>query len=255
MENKVFKHEIDKIFTKLGSESSPRQLRSMADLYKTFWNLFVLGGSFYFILNHHNVELEFVSNEVEDILGYKPSELNIPLLSELLHPEDHSWFLTFGSSMADFFGQLPIDKLMKYKMRNDLRYKKKNGDYVRLLCQALIIEHDENGRLLRSLNVFSDVTYLKQEGRPVLSYIGMDNEPSFIDVGSKNIFSRSEEEFTKREKQVLTLLIEGRLSKEISSTLHISKQTVDTHRKNMLHKKNLNNTSELIMKAVKYGWI
>jgi len=255
MEHKLFKHELDKVFTRIGSESSPRELNSIIDQYKKLWNFFILGDSFYFVLNHHTVELELVSKEVENVLGYTSSEFDMPLLSELLHPEDHSWFLTFGNYMAEFFAQLPIEKLMRYKMRHDLRYRKKNGDYARLLCQALIIEHDDDGRLLRSLDVFSDVTYLKQEGKPVLSFIGLDDEPSFIDVCSKNIFITKEEEFTKREKQVLTLLIEGRLSKEISSVLNISKQTVDTHRKNMLHKKNLNNTSELIIKAVKYGWI
>ncbi|HTH31462.1 MAG TPA: LuxR C-terminal-related transcriptional regulator, partial [Lacibacter sp.] len=61
--------------------------------------------------------------------------------------------------------------------------------------------------------------------------------------------------FTKREKQVLKLLIEGKPSKEISSLLKISKQTVDTHRKNMLHKKHLSNTGELIGKAIRCGWI
>jgi FixJ family two-component response regulator len=35
----------------------------------------------------------------------------------------------------------------------------------------------------------------------------------------------SEEELTRREKQVLKLLIEGRLSKQIRSILKISKQT------------------------------
>jgi len=50
-------------------------------------------------------------------------------------------------------------------------------------------------------------------------------------------------------------LIDGKLSKEISSILKISKQTVDTHRKNMLHKKKLGNTGELISKAIKWGWL
>ena len=136
-----------------------------------------------------------------------------------------------------------------------MRYKKKNGDYVRILYQGLIIEHDEHGRLLRSIGINTDITYLKQEGKPLMSFIGMDDEPSFLDVGSKNVFVENKEEFTKREKQILILLIEGKLSKEISGALGISKQTVDTHRKNMLHKKNLSNTSELIGKAIRYGWI
>lgn len=83
----------------------------------------------------------------------------------------------------------------------------------------------------------------------------MDNESSYVDIDLQNIFSKSKEDFTAREKQVLKLLIEGKLSKQISSILNISKQTVDTHRKNMLHKKNLNNTSELVGKAITLGWI
>ena len=74
-------------------------------------------------------------------------------------------------------------------------------------------------------------------------------------MGAKNNFIKSNVELTRREKQVLKLLIEGKLSKEISCILNISKQTVDTHRKNMLHKNNLSSTGELIGKAIRYGWI
>ncbi len=108
---------------------------------------------------------------------------------------------------------------------------------------------------MRSLAVHTDITYLKQEGKPTLSFIGMDGEPSYIDVGTKNLFIESRDELSVREKQVLRLLIEGKLSKEISVILNISKQTVDTHRKNMLKKKQLGNTGELIGKAIRYGWI
>ncbi len=85
--------------------------------------------------------------------------------------------------------------------------------------------------------------------------LGMEGEPSYIDVDAQNIFTESNEDFTAREKQVLKLLIEGKPSKEISSILNISKQTVDTHRKNMFHKKALNTTGELVGKAISYGWI
>ena len=65
----------------------------------------------------------------------------------------------------------------------------------------------------------------------------------------------SKEDLSHREKQILELLIEGKSSKEIGNVLYISKQTVDTHRKNMIHKKNLSNTSELVCKAIRQGWI
>lgn len=144
---------------------------------------------------------------------------------------------------------------MKYKVRYDIRFRKKNGDYARILYQGVLLEYDRSGRFLRTLSVHSDITYLKQEGKPVLSFIGMDGEPSYFDVASKNIFIESKEELTRRERQVLLLLIDGKLSKEISHALNISKQTVDTHRKNMLRKKQLSNTGELVGKAIRYGWV
>ncbi len=78
-------------------------------------------------------------------------------------PNDRSWFLAIGSSMIDFFSRLPIDKLMKYKVRYDIRFRKKNGEYARVLYQGVLLEHDRDGRFLRTLSVHSDITYLKQE--------------------------------------------------------------------------------------------
>jgi DNA-binding CsgD family transcriptional regulator len=255
MKQEPFNYEFSKIMKWLGTDSIPSQLKFDADYYKKFFSFFLLGDSYYFIINHHTLKMEYVSKEIETVLGYLPSEFEIPFMNDQIHPEDRSWFLAIGSSMIDFFSQLPLEKVMKYKVRYDIRFRKKNGDYARILYQGVILEHDQNGRFLRSLSVHSDITYLKQEGKPVLSFIGMDGEPSYFDVASKNIFIESKEELTRREKQVLLLLIEGKLSKEISQALNISKQTVDTHRKNMLHKKQLCNTGELVGKAIRYGWV
>lgn len=255
MKQELFKNEFDKLFNWFTSETTPDPLKLELDLYKHLWKFLLVGDSYYFIMNHHNISFDFVSKEVESVTGYSQSEFNMQSMNDKLHPDDQPWFLAFGQKMIEFFSRLPVEKLMKYKLRYDVRYKKKNGDYVRILYQGVIVELDEDNRLLRSLAVHTDITYLKQEGRPVLSFIGMDGEPSYIDVGTKNIFIESKEELSTREKQVLRLLIEGKPSKEISAILNISKQTVDTHRKNMLRKNNLSNTSELIGKAIRYGWI
>jgi len=255
MQQEPFNYEFSKMMQWLGTESIPSQLKFDADYYKKFFSFFLLGDSYYFIINHHTLKMEYVSKEIESVMGYLPSEFEIPFMNDQIHPDDRSWFLAIGSSMIDFFSQLPIEKLMKYKVRYDIRFRKKNGDYARILYQGVLLEHDQNGRFLRTLSVHSDITYLKAEGKPVLSFIGMDGEPSYYDVASKNIFIESKEELTRRERQVLMLLIEGKLSKEISHALNISKQTVDTHRKNMLRKKKMSNTRELIGKAIRYGWV
>ena len=255
MKNEPFNLEFNKVMKGLSNESSPSQLKVEQDFSKNLLNFFLIGDSYYFILNHQSLSTEFVSKEIEDVLGYHPHEFNIPFMNEKIHPDDRSWFLAFGNSIVDFFSKLPVEKMMKYKVRYDIRFRKLNGDYARILYQGILLEHDQNGRFLRTLSAHTDISYLKQEGVPVLSFIGMNGESSYHNVALNNIYVESRDELTSREKQVLKLLIEGKLSKEISHILKISKQTVDTHRKNMLHKNNLINTSELIGKAIRYGWI
>jgi DNA-binding CsgD family transcriptional regulator len=255
MKEEAFDLAFNRIFKWLGNESNPSHLELKLDLYKKLWNFLLIGDSYYFIINHHTLKFEFVSNEVENIMGYLPSEFDIPFMNSKLHPDDRSWFLAIGSGIVEFFSHLPVDKLMKYKVRYDIRFKKKNGEYARILYQGILLEHDEAGRFLRTFSVHTDITYLKQDGNPVLSFIGMEGEPSYFDAAANNVFIEQKDDFTKRERQVLKLLIEGKPSKEISSLLKISKQTVDTHRKNMIHKKHLSNTGELIGKAIRCGWI
>jgi len=239
----------------MSGESTTEGLHIELDLYKKLLNFFQVGDYYYFIFNLKNLAFDLVSPQVETVLGYGPSEFNVPHFMDILHPEDRPWFLAFENKASEFLTQLPVDKLMKYKVRYDFRFKKKNGEYVRILHQVAVVQHDENGGLIRTLGVHTDITHLKQEGKPVLSLIGMEGEPSYLNIDVKNNFSQSKELFTAREKEVLMLLIEGKLSKEISDILNISKYTVDSHRKNMLHKNNLNNTSELVVKAIKQGWV
>lgn len=252
----LFKQELNKIFTQFANEATlPGVLQLELDLYKKLWNFFLAGDSYYFIFNYHTLQCDFVSNEAEAIHDCKLSEFDIISLSEKIHPDDFPYFLAIGENIKEFCSKLPVEKIMKYKARYDVRYPKKNGGYMRLLYQGIIIEHDEKGGLQRSFGIHTDITYLKKEGKPALSFIGIDGEPSYIDIDLQKGFHNGKDDFTIREKEILKLLIEGKLSKEISTILNISKQTVDTHRKNMLHKKHLGNTNELISKAIIHGWI
>ena len=54
---------------------------------------------------------------------------------------------------------------------------------------------------------------------------------------------------TKREMEVLDLLVKGMCAKEIADNLYISETTVITHKKNLKKKYNVRNTVELISKA------
>ena len=58
------------------------------------------------------------------------------------------------------------------------------------------------------------------------------------------------EDITAREKDVLLLICEGLRSKEIAEILFISPHTVESHRRNMMLKFNLNSSSKLVKFAM-----
>ena len=60
---------------------------------------------------------------------------------------------------------------------------------------------------------------------------------------------------TRREKQVLALIVEGLTNSEIASQLHISIKTVDSHRTNLLEKLSARNTASLVRIALEQDLI
>jgi DNA-binding NarL/FixJ family response regulator len=56
-----------------------------------------------------------------------------------------------------------------------------------------------------------------------------------------------------REREVLQLLAEGKTTKNIASSLHISTKTVETHRQQIMEKLHLRSVAELTKYAVKEG--
>ncbi len=60
---------------------------------------------------------------------------------------------------------------------------------------------------------------------------------------------------SKREKEILNLICEGRSTIDIGKQLFISKYTVETHRKNILRKLDLRSSTELVSYAYREGLV
>jgi two-component system, NarL family, response regulator NreC len=69
-------------------------------------------------------------------------------------------------------------------------------------------------------------------------------DPSFKKNTGKT--AQNDAHLSKREEEILKLIRKGHTSQEIADMLFIGKTTVDTHRKNILRKLNLQGKSELL---------
>ena len=80
----------------------------------------------------------------------------------------------------------------------------------------------------------------------------------FIGSGLKYVAHEQDEELnrlTSREKQVLTLIAQGKSNKEIATLLELSVNTVSVHRANLMEKMNIHRTAELVLFAIRKGLV
>ena len=77
----------------------------------------------------------------------------------------------------------------------------------------------------------------------------------FLDANENKFAVADLSQLTVSEKEIVKLIVSGLKTKEIASQRNISHHTVNTHRKNIFRKIEVSNATELILHAIKAGWI
>ena len=222
---------------------------------KRLVDLFHIGPHYYYVFNCETRKIEMLDDMATQVLGFPIEHLTPKFLIGLMHPEDAPYFLRFETAIIEFYRQLPVDKILKYKASFDIRLRTSSNKYVRILQQLTPIQIGADDLVYRVLGVHTDVSLLKSDGKPILNIFGMDGEPSFFNVSVPRPVPFIKPRLTKRELEVLRLISQGMVTDAIAAQLCISPETVKKHRKNILSKSGSKNTAELIALAVEEGWL
>ena len=124
----------------------------------------------------------------------------------------------------------------------------KNPSYIKRMTQ-----HGAVGYLLKSSPADEIQTAIRKVAKGE-KYYSKELEQELLD----SILARAHAPLptvTKREKEVLLLLAEGLNYREISDKLFISVNTVNSHRKNLISKFGVKNSTELVKEAMEQGVI
>lgn len=243
--------EIWRNLVKIGNEIN---LDLELEVYKKILNITHVGDYYFYVFDLATVEFEFVSPNMSHILGYTDTEFTVEHFIQIIHPDDLPYFLSFEKKVSEFFNSLTPAGHFKYKVRYDYRVKNNNGEYIRILHQVVTLQSTEKGGINKTLGIHTDINHIKPEGIPMLSFIGLDGEPSYINVEVKQVLTPTKEVISKREKEIIKQIILGFSSAEIAKTLCVSQHTIKNHRRNILLKTKTSSTAELISKAIKMGW-
>ncbi|GGF19066.1 response regulator [Echinicola rosea] len=130
-------------------------------------------------------------------------------------------------------------KVLGLSMHNDRHFV---SDMLKTGAQGYILKNTGKDDLVEAIKTLHNGgTYLGEEvSKTLLS--------SFMKQSGKNPFN---EKLSDREMEVLGCIANGLTTQEIGDKLFISKNTVETHRKNLLYKLQAKNTAELVNNAYK----
>lgn len=194
----------------------------------------------------------FYSSNFGGLLGYQPSdyqETGQQFFADRIHPDDALKLSHSGVSVVKIFSNLSSDEKLNHKVINEYRMLNAQSKYVRLIEQYQVLELDSKGQIWLTLNIV-DVSPNQEESEGSKSQLLNFRTGKMIPL---EVSPKIQYELTKREVQILRLVKDGLLSKEISNRLSISLHTVNTHRQRFLEKLGANNSFEAIMFASKFG--
>jgi DNA-binding NarL/FixJ family response regulator len=130
--------------------------------------------------------------------------------------------------------------------------------------------HKEEKYIHATLEAGADAYVLKDDSRTelfnALANVVTGNNylsPSIVDKvvagylsgGDAETAKPSWEVLTRREREVIKLIAEGKRTKEIAEYLSLSPKTIEKHRTNLMRKLDLHNVSEVTVYALKNGFV
>lgn len=194
----------------------------------------------------------FYSSNFGKLLGYNPADyqhLNYQFFESKIHPADSKQLAVNGISLLKMFNAFSIDEKLNHKAIDEYRMLNAANKYVRIVEQYQVLELDKNGQIWLMLSIV-DISPNQDENAPVKCQLLNFRTGNFISV---DIPDSAELSLSTRELQILQLVKQGFLSKEISDKLSISVHTVNTHRQRVLEKLGANNSIEAVIFASKLG--
>jgi two-component system, NarL family, nitrate/nitrite response regulator NarL len=207
-------------------------------------HVFVRDGIKSLLENEANIEV--VGEATDGLEALKSVEINQPdlLILDIRMPN-----LTGIEVVEKLRSQNNLVKIVMLSMHESEEYVLKS---IKAGADGYLLKGSSKEEFLKALHTVSDGgKYFSGDISSIL--IGQLTHPTTFSE-TKQLIS-DEMMITKREKEILTLLLSGKGNKEIAEALDISKRTAEVHRFNLMKKLKVKNLIELSNKATEYSLI
>lgn len=167
------------------------------------------------------------------------------IIYDRIHPEDLVEKRMLEYEYFKFVDKLSAEHKIRYKAVCRIRMRKDDGQYLVIDNSVRILRTSPAGKIWLILCSYDLSPWQDTEN-------GID--PRIVnnitgEIISLSLSGKRDRILTEREKEILELIKEGRLSKQIAGTLGISVNTVNRHRQNIISKLCVSNSVEAVVAA------
>ncbi len=213
---------------------------------------FAIGPYFWFIPDNTDISIIDSSDNIHEITSYKKDEWkkHYPnFFAKIMPAEDHNYFMGCTTMMLDFLEKTPIKERKNYKFSIYCRMEDKNRKLRWTLIQFPKIIFNEEGRGVSGIVMVTDLGIFEVINKPRMTIMNISNvkHPYFLAILHQNkIENLTIPNITRREREILTCIINGLKTPEIAEKLFISYHTVENHKRNLRVKTGTKTAAELV---------
>lgn len=197
----------------------------------------------------------YISPNFKEYFGYEVESGDVDaegdIVESLIHPDDVVVLVNLQKRVFDYIYDLPLEERADYKHIFEFRALGADKTYKRVILQYHILEGAASRDYILILGVI-DISPDQNLNDPVKFRLVNFKTGKIVMIP---VIEETDVALTKREIEILKLVNEGMLSKEISDKLSISIHTVNRHRQNIMEKMNVDNVMEALNYSRKLGLI
>tara|TARA_R110002050_G_scaffold173352_1_gene305500 strand:+ start:7762 stop:8502 length:741 start_codon:yes stop_codon:yes gene_type:complete len=186
---------------------------------------------------------------LESLTGYTLAEFNAEDLVAYTHPDDRDIVKKITKGVVEHVIKIPTSNEEAHLFLS-FRFLKKDGNYCKILRQSSAFERDVKGRMVSNFSLLTDISFLETSDRVEWNFQANELD---LKKFKKVVYQLYKDFYTKREKEVIRMLDKDFTSEQIAQNLHISKHTVQTHRKNILKKAKSHSIDDVLLFCKKNG--
>jgi len=235
-----------KIFESYGYHSLENHIKKVMELDE----FLPYSSTFFCITNTQTLSFEYISKNMKSCLGLDKTLLKqkgMRYFWSRMHPDDvEGWLAALNELMNYTVNEISIEQRTRMNYTWNYRFKNSQDQYVNVIQNTTPLEFDmENKPIIGMAHYTVLNSNIKMDVCASAKWLNDNNEyeTRYFNNFSQKLLTNG---VSNRERDIIRLLVLNYSSKEIAEKLHISSNTVDTHRRNILKKLNISSTGELV---------